>query len=263
MTETLLVPPPALAFKSMPGGFASIEDAVTIAFPAVRFPDGTAMTLDDYVGAHALLTRAVAPDAPIEVWHAGLNRWRPAGDLDPTRMSGFPVAPPSGGLEPWRAVLAALGQTDTSGAPVIALASGGFPRYRVRGLFRARRESTEAVGLGPESVALLFASRTASARFAARLTPDADYPTRVQLTLKNGSGRSVALIELDASGGQPALTLRSFDSAGYPHASVTLEADGDIRLSPGAGRRVVIAGDLEVERVRYLPVTGLPKKTLS
>jgi hypothetical protein len=44
---------------------------------------------------------------------------------------------------------------------------------------------------------------------------------------------------------------------------VTLEADGDIRLSPAEGRRVVITSDLEVERVRYLPASGLPKKTLS
>ena len=61
----------------------------------------------------------------------------------------------------------------------------------------------------------------------------------------------------------PALTLRSFDSTGSPRAAVTLEADGDIRLSPVAGRNVVITGDLEVERVRYLPASGLPKKTLS
>lgn len=263
MTDTLVVPPAALVFNALSGGFAPLEDIVTIAFAAVRFPDGTAMTVDDYAGAYTLLTRATAPGAPIEMWDAGVKRWRPSGDLDPTRVSGLAVAPPSEGIEPWRTVLTASGQVDASGAPWIAIATGGFPRYRVRGLFRARRGSTEAVGLGPEGAVLLFASRTESARFAARLTPDADHPTRVQLTLRNATARPIALIELDASGAHPALTLRTFDSGGSPQASVTLEADGDIRLDPAAGRRVVISSDLEVERVRYLPASGLPKKTLS
>jgi hypothetical protein len=263
MTEPLLVPPPAFAFKSLPGGFASIEDAVTITFPAVRFADGTAMTVDDYAGAYALLTRAAAPAAPIEVWHAGLKRWRAADDLDPAHVLGFPLVPPLEGDEPWRTVLIGSGQIDAGGAAPIASATGGFPQYRVRGLFRARRGSRQAVGLGPESAPLLFASRAASARFAATLTPDAEHPTRVQLTLRNAAARPVALVELDASGGHPALTLRSFDIVGSPHASITLEADGDIFLSPAAGRRVVITGDLEAERVHYLPASGLPKKTLS
>jgi hypothetical protein len=263
MTETLLVPPPAFAFKSLPGGFVTIENVVTITFPAVRFPDGAAMTSDDYAGAYALLTRAAGPGAPTDVWHAALRRWRPAGELDPTRVFGLPLIPPLEGDEPWRGVLIASGQEDASGAPFITSASGGFPQYRVRGLFRARRGSTEAVGLGPESAPLLFASAMAAARFAATLTPDAEHPTRAQLTLKNAASRPVALVELDASDGHPALTLRSFDGLGSPDASVTLEADGAIVLSPAAGRRVVIAGDLEVERVHYLPASGLPKKTLS
>ena len=263
MTESLLVPPPAFLFKALPGGFAPLENVVTIAFPAVRFPDGTAMTTDENAGAYALLTRALAPDAPIEVWHAGLNRWRPSGDVDSTRIDGFPLLPPAEGTEPWRAVLVASGHEGPNGMPLIASAVGGFPQYRIRGLFRARRQSTEFVGVGPEGPALLFASLAESARFTARLTPDAEQATRVRLTLKNAAARPVAFIELDASGGHPALTLRSFDNNGSPHASVTLEADGDIRLSPAAGRRVVIAGDLEVERVRYLPASGLPKKTLS
>ena len=263
MTEPLLVPQPAFAFRVMPGGFAALEDVVQISFSAVRFADGSAVTADDYAGGFALLTRTVAPGAPVERWDAGLERWRPSGDPGASRVGGLALALPAEGIEPWRAVLVASGQTDAGGAPVIAAAAGGFPQYRVRGLFRARRGPSEAVGVGLDGPPLLFASKAASTRFAARLTPDADAPTRVQLTLRNGAARPVAEIELDATGAHPALTLRSFDSAGNPHALVMLETDGDIRLSPAAGRRVVIAGDLEVERVRYLPVSGLPKKTLS
>ena len=105
--------------------------------------------------------------------------------------------------------LIASAQRDAVGAPMIASATGGFPQYRVRGLFRARRGSAEAIGLGPEGPALRFAS-------------------------------SIARV-----------------------GTLTIEANGDIRLSPGAGRRVVITGDLDVEHVRYLPAAGPPKKTLA
>lgn len=74
-------------------------------------------------------------------------------------------------------------------------AINGFPQYRMRGLFRARRDSTEAMGLGPEGPALRFASIALS-------------------------------------------------------GPVTIESD------------VVITGDLDVGRVRYLPAAGPPKKTL-
>jgi hypothetical protein len=208
MTEALLVPPPAFAFTAIPGGFAPIESVVTVAFPAIRFPDGTAMTTDHYAGAFALFNRVVAPGAAAQVWDAVVNTWRPAGESDLAR-TGLPLLPPVEGIEPWRAILVPSAQRDASGSPMFASATGGFPQYRIRGLFRARRESAVAVGLGPEGPALRFASGIAQV------------------------------------------------------GTLTIEADGDIRLSPAAGRRVVITSDLEVERVRYLPASGLPKKTLS
>ena len=209
MTETLLVPPPVFAFAATPAGYAPIEAVVTVTFAAVRFPDGSAMTLEDYAGASALVSRVRTSGAQAEMWDAALNRWRMSIDADLPLLAGLPLLPPTEGAEPWRTLLVASAQRDAGGAPMIATATGGFPRYRVRGLFRARRGSAEAVGLGPEGPALLFASGIA----------------RV--------------------------------------GTLTIEADGDIRLTPGAGRRVVIAGDLEVERVRYLPALGPPKKTLS
>jgi hypothetical protein len=71
------------------------------------------------------------------------------------------------------------------------------------------------------------------------------------------------MVQLDASGGGPSLMLRSFDGSGNAEASVEIETDGTIRLTPAPGRRVVIAGDVDVDRVTYLPSAGLPRKTLN
>jgi hypothetical protein len=197
MSETLLVPPPAFAFTAIPGGFAPIGGVVTAAFPAVRFPDGTAMTIDHYAGAFALLSRTLTPGAAAQRWNAVLNAWGPADDGVLMLLGGFPLLPPVDGAEPWRAVLVPSVQRDAAGVPMFANAAiNGFPQYRMRGLFRARRDATEALGLGPEGPALRFAS---------------------------GSAQS---------------------------GPVTIESD------------VVITGDLDVGRVRYLPAAGPPKKTL-
>ena len=197
MSETLVVPPPAFTFTPIPGGFAPIEGIVTAAFPAVRFPDGTAMTTDNYAGAFALLSRTLAPGAAAQMWNPVRNTWGSVDDAALVLLGGFPLLPPVEGEEPWRAVLVPSVQRDAGGAPLFAAAApNGFPQYRIRGLFRARRDSTEAVGLGPDGPALRFAS-------------------------------------------------------GIPQfGSLTIPSD------------VVITGDLEVGRVRYLPAAGPPKKTL-
>ena len=78
---------------------------------------------------------------------------------------------------------------------------------------------------------------------------------------------------LKAKTGEPHLTLEGserfvfrricFDSSGTTLATVMLQASGDISLTPAAGRKVVIAGDLDVGHVSYLPSGGGGKKNLT
>jgi len=263
MTLPRLVPAPTFAFKPMPGGFAAVEDIVTVRFAEIRYPDGRAVTASDYLDAHAVLTRAATVVGPIDVWDARRKRWRPGSEVDLDRVSGLPLVPPEEGASPWQGGLAAAAGSDVNGEPIIRTAGvSGFPQYRVRGVFRAVRDGVDAFGSGPEGAPLQFASRAESARFAARLTPDAESATRVQIMLRNAAGRSAGMIEIDASGADAVLSLRSFDAGGGPLASVSLESDGVIRLTPGAGQKVLIDGDLEAGRIHYLPASGLPKKTL-
>lgn len=259
----LTVPPPSLVFKPLAGVFAPLEDVVGISFPAVRFPDGSPMTSDDFAAAQALLTRVATASSGVDVWDAAQKIWRAAASLDLASVRGLALMPPPPGAQLWTGVLVGAGQQDAAGAPLLAAALGGFPQYRVRGLFRAKRDAIEAAGLGPDSAPLQFLSAEASKRFAATLTPDADSATRVQIALRNAGAEAVGLLDIDASGGNAVITLRNFDASGNPLAAVMLQDDGSIRLQPAAGRRVIVAGDLEAERITYLPSAGLPKKTLN
>jgi hypothetical protein len=259
----LLVPQPALTFKPVSGSFAPLENVVAVAFSAVRFPDGSAMTADDFAGAHALLTRLREPMAAAEVWDAAAKTWRAAGSIEWSVLRGVPLLPPPSGFAPWEGILVGAGQKDAAGMPLLAPSLGGFPRYRLRGAFTAHRGGVAGFGLGPESDALEFAATADSTRFAARMTPDADSATRVQLMLRNAAAQPVGMLDIDASGGSGVVRLQSFTPSGGPLGSVTLQDDGSIRIAPLAGQKIVLAGDVEAERIEYLPLSGLPKKTLN
>jgi hypothetical protein len=258
----LLVPAPALTFKAIAGTYAPIEDAVRFSFGAVRFPDGTAITAADAVSALAVLTRTLTAGSTADVWDPNLKTWRAAGMVDLLGATGLPLSPPQTGDAPWEGVLAAAGQTDAAGNPLVQTAAAGFPQYRLRGVFRARRNSTDGVGLGPQSAPLEFASAIAAARFGAELTPDAAGATRVRIVLRNAGAQPVGFIEMDASGGNTVLTLANMDTGGSPLASVTLLADGSIRLRPATARKVIVDGDFEADHIRYLPIGGSVKQNL-
>ena len=226
----LQVPAPALVFTPAGGG-APLEQAVTIDFAEVRFPDGSAMTADDYAGAVAVLGRTNAPGAAPEVWDAAGKTWRPLAGSDLSQLGGIPLIPPTGGGAPWKGLLLGAAERDAGGNSQIRAALGHFPQYTVRGAFQARRGTTRAHGVGPQSTPIEFAE-------------------------------SVKVLEVDTSTATPVITILNRSPGGTPMARVRLEDDGGITLIPAAGRRVVIQGDLEVEHVRYLPVGGVVKADL-
>jgi hypothetical protein len=258
----LQVPSPTLGFTPIRGTFAPLERAVAVAFAAIRVPDGSAMTPEDYAGAQALVSRiAVAGGAP-EVWDPAIKRWRAAAGVDLNQLGGVPLVPPTTGTAPWQGLLLGSAEKDATGAPQIQAAVAHFPQYWLRGAFHAKRGAIEARGVGPESGPIEFASGAATARFGAELTPDADGATRVRIVLRDGAANPVGVIDIDASGGSPVVTIANRGSGGAPLASLKLEADGAIALRPLSGKRVVISGDLETEHVRYLPVGGISKTDL-
>lgn len=227
----LQVPVPTLSFTAVGGGSAPLEQPVAIALAEVRFPDGSAMTTDDYAGATAVLSRVAAPGAAPEVWDGGSKSWRTAAGADLIQLGGVPLVPPPSGTAPWQGLLLSATVQDAAGVPQLQAAVAHFPQYTVRGALQAKRGATTARGVGVESAPIEFAAAS-------------------------------KILEVDTSSGTPVITITNRSSGGAPLARVRLEADGGITLLPMAGRRVVIQGDLEAEHVRYLPAGGGAKADL-
>lgn len=259
----LLVPPPTFAFAPVAGtAYAPLERAVAVTVAPVRFPDGSAMTADELVVAQAQLLRVSTPGAPPELWDAAAGAWRAPGGAEAQAVAGLPLVPPAADGAPWTGVLLALAVTSAAGAPQVVAATPFFPQYRLRGVFRARRGAIEAAGIGVESAPLAFASAEPPSRLVAELSPEPATATRLRISLVDAGARPLGRLEIDASGATASLTLATFDSLGGALASLTLESDGTIRLAPAPGRKVVLAGDVEAERVRYLPSGGGAKQDL-
>ena len=252
MSVPLSVPAPVLTFDPVAGTFAPLEQPLAIAFASVRFPDGTPMTADDFVGANAQLSRIDTPGANPAFWDPETKRWVAAGLIDLTTVKGFPLQPPKTGAEPWQGLLVGAGQKDAAGAPLLAAASGHFPQYIVRGAFRAKRDAVEAFGFGPDSPPIEFASSVPPKRFAAELTPEPATATVVTLVLKNAAAQPAGTLVIDASGGAAQVTLTNCDGAGAPLAAVTLRPDGAVVLRPLPGRPVILDADVQAGRISYV-----------
>ena len=156
---------------------------------------------------------------------------------------------------PWQGTLIAIGQKDKDGHDRFAKASGSEPRYRLRAYARFTREGIDYAGLSEPSDPIAFVSGLEKQRFVVEMTPDEKQPDTVVLALKNASLAKAGYLKISTPGGQ-AIELASCDAAGNALAVVQLAADGSIRLRPAAGRKIVLEGDLEAQRIRYLPSGG-------
>jgi hypothetical protein len=263
-TLALSVPAPTLAFTGLPGGFAPLEDIVTVRFDAVQFPDGSTLGPNDFKAGYALVTRVFSAGAMPEYWDASAATWRSVAVVaDPGQLQGVPLLPPKSGGAPWEGLVIATGQKDAAGAPQYTPATAHYPQYRWRGLFRAQHDGADAYGLGPESPAVEFASMASAQRFGVDLSPAAPNDTTVvRLALRDAAHQVAGSIVIDASSGNAVVTIGNFDTGGSSLATLVLQSDGSIVLTPAAGKGVVIAGDVETERITYRPAAGGAKVVL-
>lgn len=255
----LSVPAPALSYKGVAGSFAALEDAVDVHIAPVLYPDGTAVRIDELRGGFLQLSRLATPGSPPEIWDAKTKIWRSFAASDLTLAQGLPLMPSPTANGAWDGLLIGVGAKDALGNAQFSPAVADFPQYRLRGVFQAQRAGVDAFGLGAESVPLEFQSTVDLKRFNVELAPDQNAATHVRLMLVDGAKRPRGSIEIDASG-NGVLTLANFDAGGSALASITLQADGNVRIAPASGGKVLIAGDLETGRIRYSPAGGgLPK----
>lgn len=258
MSGLLTVPAPTLEYKVVGSGYAALENEFKLHVAAVQFADGAPLTENDVRKAFALLYRWNTPAASAEVWNDKAKAWQSIGSQDLFDIAGVPLIANHAAPTGWDGIVAPTGGKDQWGNRQFTPSIAHYPQYRARAVFSAKVGPTEFSGIGAESAAFEFVSMTANARFGVGLTPNSPADaTHFTMFLKNAALQIVGSIEVDADG---TVALSNFGSGGV-RASVKLQPDGAILLAPAAGKRVVIAGDLDVGHVRY-ESSGGGKKNL-
>lgn len=250
--NALGVPVPELAWKP-PGGAPQIQQPVDLRLPALQFPDGAEATEADaqIVGAY-VYRLGVAGE---ELWNETEKRWTEV----PAELGALPPLPlvyKAGDPFPWQGMLVAIGQKDKDDNPRFQPAAAGAPRYRLRAFAHFKRDGVEFSGLSAPSPELQFVDAQQSERFKVLMDPeDTQQIEELKLLLKNASLAQAGYLKISTRGGQQ-VEIANCDASGNPLASVLLKADGSIVLQPGPGRKIVLGGDLEAQRIRYQPSGG-------
>jgi hypothetical protein len=253
VSPPVVVPAPVLTFEDAGGGAAALEKPVTVTFAAVT-RDGVPLGPADLTAPGFVVTRRIAAGAAVQVWDDAAKAWvadAPGSPVVPLALAYQP------GATPWHALLVAAGTSDAAGGAAFGSAVGGYPVYAVRGAFTAKDGTVAAGPAGPN---LTFVS--AAARNLTVMGPgDDEKPenaTLSRLLLKDPGLRVIGGVTVSRS--TPGAVVTVDNAAG---ASVVLYADGSVEVRPGPGRSITLAGDVETERITYLPAGGGPKRTLT
>lgn len=239
-----------------PGDVAQIEKPVQVLLAPVLFDDGAEATADDVKALGTFIYRVGAGSEAI--WNEKEQAWQeaPANEADLAELQPLPLQNKPGEEAPWQGVLVAMGAKDKEGNDRFDLASGGAPRYRVRAYARLARGGVELEALSEPSPELSFVSMAEKMRFAIELEPKAlEECERVRLQLKNASLMPAGYLEIRAAAAQE-VEIVNFAPAGARLASILLAADGSIHLRPASAMKIVLEGELEAQKIRYIPYTG-------
>jgi len=247
----LAVPAPALSWA--PSGAPQIEQPVEVKLPAIHFEDGIEAADADAQKVGAYVYRLGS--AGEEFWNETEQRW--AGvPADPAALPLVPLVYKAGDPLPWQGTLIAIGQKDKDGNKRFDKAAGGEPRYRLRAYAQFKRDGADYAGLSEPSGELAFVSGLENQRFGIEMEPeDSQQTARARVQLKNASLAPAGYLEIRTIGGQE-VEIVNCDASGAKLASVLLAADGTIRLQPAAGKKIVLEGDLEAQRIRYQQSSG-------
>lgn len=260
----LSVPVPQVSWKA--GGAPQLEQPVELGLPALSYPDGAPLTLDSGLAALGVFIYRSAGGGE-DIWNEEEQKWQAApGAIEGLgALTPLALAPASrkNAPYPWQGVLVAAGQKDRDDAERFAAAAGGTPGYRVRAFAAAKRGATRYVGLSAPSVELAFVSGEEGKRFQLKLDPKSIQEcSSVRLQLKDAALREASFVELRSAPGHE-VEIATRTASGATLARVLLAANGDIRLEPAPGARIVLGGELEAGLIRYLPWGDTVKKYLS
>jgi hypothetical protein len=159
-------------------------------------------------------------------------------------------------------VLVAAGQKDSIGGDRFKTTTTGTPTYRLRAFARSQRQEVEYFGLSDPTNGFTFVRERDKQRFLVDLDPNDPHECKsATILLKNSSLRKAGFIEIRAATGQE-VEIANCAPDGTVRATIVLEQNGDIRLRPSSGRRIVLDGPLDAGLVSYQPLGGGPRLTL-
>jgi hypothetical protein len=255
----LALPAPALSWQ--PAGPPQLEQPVEVKLQAIRFEDGIEATDADAQKVGAYVYR-YGPGGE-QLWNEAEQRWGgPGADL--SMLQPVPLVYKAGDPLPWQGTLIAIGMKDKDGNPRFDKAAGGAPLYRLRAYAQFKRGgATDYAGLSDPSSELVFVKAEEKQRFGVEMDPeDAQQTARARIQLKNASLAPAGYLEIRTTGGN-AIEIRNFDASGAQLATVQLAPEGSIHLQPAPGQKIVLEGDVEARRIRYLSSDGITTKDLA
>ena len=249
--------PPVLAYEGRATGIAALEKPIDVMVGRVTL-DGEILGPDMLATFAYFVYRRMAPGAAYDIWDDETATWSSELDASVTRKPTQLAYQPEELDEPWKGVIVGAGGKDADGAPQFTKAAGGYPLYSVRAFFETADHSEVVLSGGSENFSFVGGSDKDLMVLGPGEDEQLDEATEARLLLKNTSLQTIGglLIERDVPGASVTLD----NAAG---ASVVLHPDGRIEITPSAGERVVVAGDLEAERITYQPAGGGAKQILT
>jgi len=246
---------------TLPSSTAALETPLVATLAAPRLADGSVVSAADIASIGVLSFRGTPGLA--EVWDEERKIWQVvAADNELLQLKPLSAAPKDGS---WQATIVGIGQKDSAGADVYAAASGGAPQYFLRALAKSKSAGHQDTGLSPASAPFTFTSSLAKSRYTVAFDtphtmPDAAHKAR--LMLKGEAMQPAGYVEIRALPSFE-VEIANCDLSGNALAKVLLQSNGDIRLIPASGQRVVIDGDVETGRILYAPISGISKVWLA
>jgi hypothetical protein len=249
--------PPVLAYEGRDTGIAALEKPIDVIVGRVTF-HGEILGPDRLATFAYFVYRRVAPGAAYDIWDDETSTWSSELDTSVKRKPTQLAYQPEELDEPWKGVIVGAGGEDADGAPQFTKAAGGYPLYSVRAFFETNDGSDVVLTAGSENFAFVGGSDRDLMVLGPGEDEQLDEATEARLLLKNTALQTIGglLIERGAPGASVTL-----DNASG--ASIVLHPDGRIEIAPAPGQHVVVAGDLETERITYRPSGGGPKQILT
>lgn len=252
MTMTLIVPKTQLKGEATAQQLLKQAKPIEVTCGAVTRASGQGIGLAEIEHSGFLIYRDAG--GGLEVWDEGDKRWKVAVTTSPFTLKPNPLIRQDDGS--WKGMLVAIGKKDVNNAEMFQPVTDTVgPQYMVTCVFKARDPSDEGLSLMSDPFRL--AGLTSANRVGVASDPtEPENAKQIEVFAKNASLSTRAKMTLYSEDITLRVEVRAQTSLGT--ARIIIRTDGVIVLEPAGGQQVLVAGDLEVDRLLFRPNAGGP-----